>query len=242
MHDMEYERMDKAEATLWWYRGLHSRLLVELQAVKGKVLDAGCGTGGFVSLLRRVRPDLQITGLELAEVAARRAKAKSQTGIVRGSVNAIPFADETMDAIVSADVLCHAAVRVDEALLEFRRVLRPGGLLVINMPAYQWMHSAHDRHVMNERRTDARQLRDWLAAAGFQVNDTWYWNCLLFPLMAARRMLHRAVSPAASDTSVPPAWINSMLFACVSLEQRAVAKAPFGGSVFAISSRPKITP
>jgi SAM-dependent methyltransferase len=239
MHEIEYERMDNAEGTLWWYRGLHNRLLTELQAVNGSVLDAGCGTGGFVSLLGRTRPDLRITGLEIAEAAARRARTKSQTGIVRGSVNAIPFADESMDAIVSADVLCHAVVRVHDALLEFRRVLRPGGLLVINMPSYQWMHSAHDRHVMTERRTDARELRRWLAAAGFQGIDIWYWNCLLFPLMAARRMLYRASSTAASDTSVPPAWINSMLLACVSLEQRAIAKAPFGGSVFAVSSRPK---
>jgi SAM-dependent methyltransferase len=238
MRDIEYERMDNAEATLWWYRGLHNRLLTELQAVKGSVLDAGCGTGGFVALLGRIRPDLRIIGLEFADVAARRAKTKSQIGIVRGSIDAIPFADESMDAIVSADVLCQATVRVQDAFLEFRRVLRPGGLLVINMPAYQWMYSAHDRHVMNERRTNARELQDWLATAGFQGIDIWYWNCFLFPLMAVRRMLYRASSTATSDTSVPPAWINSMLFACVSLEQRTLAKAPFGGSVFAISCRP----
>ena len=75
------------------------------------------------------------------------------------------------------------------ALAELRRVLRPGGRLVINMPAYMWLASAHDRQVHNARRYTAGQLRSMLLAAGFHRLRVGYWNSLLLPLMIAQRKL-----------------------------------------------------
>ena len=73
----------------------------------------------------------------------------------RGSVNALPFSDDSFDAVVSADVLCHCRGGPDGCPTELKRVLRPGGRLVVNMPAYQWLLSAHDRQVHNVRRLTA---------------------------------------------------------------------------------------
>ena len=88
--------------------------------------------------------------------------------MVRGSVNAMPFADRSFDAAIAADVLCHAAVDPATALIEIRRVLRPGGRLVVNMPAYAWLMSAHDRRVHNARRQTAGELRRrWRRPASF---------------------------------------------------------------------------
>ena len=103
----------------------------------------------------------------MGRAGGRRAAAKSGAPVARGSVNALPFADASFDAAIAADVLCHRAVEPAPALAELRRVLRPGGRLVVNMPAYAWLLSAHDRQVHNARRCTARQLAAMLREAGF---------------------------------------------------------------------------
>ncbi len=155
MDPAEYALMDTAEDRMWWYRALHARLCNALAPSRGRVLDAGCGTGGFLAFLRTHRPDLTRFGVEWDAAAAARTRDKSGAITVRASVNTLPFATNSFDAVISADVLCHAAVNPPAALAELKRVLRPGGRLVLNMPAYQWLLSAHDRRVHNARRLTA---------------------------------------------------------------------------------------
>lgn len=236
MEPAEYRLMDEAEQRMWWYRALHARLIDRLAGVRGRVLDAGCGTGGFLARLGAARPDLARVGLEWAEAAARRAAAKSGAAIVRGSVNTLPFADAAFDALVSADVLCHAAVDPAAALAGFRRVLRPGGRLVLNMPAYDWLLSAHDRRVHNARRTTARRLAAQLAAAGFTQVRARYWNSLLLPAMVASRLLSR--DDAASDVAPFSPWLDATLHGMTVLERWLGAAWPAGGSVLATAERP----
>jgi SAM-dependent methyltransferase len=227
----EYALMDAVESRMWWYRALHVRLRAALQGVAGPVLDGGCGTGGLLAQLGGVA-----YGVEYERKAARRAAEKSGAAVACGSVNALPFGDAAFGAVVSADVLCHAAVRPAEALAEFRRVLRPGGRLVVNMPAYQWMLSAHDRRVHNARRVTSGGLRAMLEAAGFRVRHIAYWNSFLFPLMVAQRLV-RARGEAASDVAVFPPWQDALLYATTQLERRLKVALPFGGSVMAIAER-----
>jgi ubiquinone/menaquinone biosynthesis C-methylase UbiE len=237
MEPAEYALMDAAEQTLWWYQALHTRLVAALAGTAGRVLDAGCGTGGLLAALCRRRPDLMAIGIEWAGAAARRAADKSGAAIVRGSVNALPFADASFDAAVSADVLCHAAVDPDRALAELRRVLRPGGLLVLNMPAYAWLLSAHDRRVHNARRQSAGQTARMLAAAGFARVRVRYWNTLLLPLVVARRKF-LARGHAASDVAAVPPWLNATLHGMTELERRLPFPLPAGSSVLAVAERP----
>src|SRR5208283_1117023 len=110
MEPGEYALMDAAEDRMWWYRALHTRLCDALSGTRGSVLDAGCGTGGFLEILRVRRPDLARFGVEWDATAVSRARNKSGAWIARGSINTLPFADDSFDGVVSADVLCHAAV------------------------------------------------------------------------------------------------------------------------------------
>ena len=235
MEPGEYALMDAVEQRMWWYRALHARLLLALDGITGPVLDAGCGTGGLLAALRARRPDLELFGVEWAEAAVARSAAKSGAWLVRGSVNALPFADASFSAVVSADVLCHAAVQPDKALAELRRVLRPGGRLVVNMPAFAWLMSAHDRQVHNARRVNAGALRTMLAQAGFSDIRTRYWNGLLLPLMVARRKLQR--QDARSDVAVFSPWLDATLFAITEFERRLPVRMPAGGSVLATAIR-----
>ena len=231
----EYARMDEAEARLWWYRALHERVVGALAGRAGRVLDAGCGTGGLLAVLTRRRPDLTLFGVEWAAMAAARAAAKSGALVARGSVNALPFADASFAAVVSADVLCHAAVRPEVALAELRRVLRPDGLLVVNLPAFAWLMSEHDRQVHNARRVNAGELRAMLAQAGFGEIRCRYWNGLLLPLMVARRKL--STRSARSDVAPFSPWLDATLYAMTEIERRLPFRLPAGGSVLATAIR-----
>jgi SAM-dependent methyltransferase len=233
----EYTLMDAAEDHMWWYRALHRRLVDALGGIHGAVLDAGCGTGGLLARLRVERPDLAPFGVEWAEPAACRAAAKSGAPIVRGSVNALPFADACFDAAIAADLLCHGAIDPTLALAELRRVLRPGGPLIVNMPAYAWLLSAHDRLVHNVRRCSVRQLAAALVDAGFVRVRAHYWNGLLLPLMVAQRKL-LARHAAASDVAPFPPWLDATLHAMTEIERHLPLRLPAGGSVLATAERP----
>ncbi len=236
MEAAEYALMDAAEGRMWWYRALHARLVALLEGTDGPILDAGCGSGGLLALLAGGERH----GLEFSALAAPLAAAKSGARIVRGSVNAMPYAEGSFAAVVSADVLCHAAVEPGVALAEVWRVLRPGGRVVLNLPAYQWLLSAHDRRVHNARRATAGSLRRQLQAAGFAGVRVRYWNALLLPLMVVQRKVLARGAAAASDVANFSPWLDAILFAVTDIERRLPGWFPAGGSILATATRPEI--
>lgn len=237
MEPAEYELMDRAEDRMWWYRALHARLRDALRGVTGRILDAGCGTGGFLAGLPEQHPDLSTFGVEWDPSAARRARAKSGACVVQGSVNALPFGTCLFDAVISADVLCHASVDPTLTLAEIRRVLKPGGRLIVNMPAYAWMLSAHDLQVHNTRRLSAGATGRLLRQAGFSKVRTRYWNSLLLPLMVVqRKILVRGGS--VSDVAPFPPWLDAIFHGMTELERSLPLPLPVGGSVLAIAEKP----
>ncbi|SRR5579883_613307 len=248
MERAEYERLAALDRRLWWFRGLHAQIAGALErggerSLEDRVLDAGCGTGGLLVSLRD-RIAVALFGIELDEIAAAVARSASGLPVAGGSVNQLPFPDAAFSAIVSADVLCHRGVDETAALREFHRCLRPGGLLVLNLPAYRWMLSSHDLAVHNVRRYTARGVHALLGPAGFTEVRTGYWNALLFPLMVLKRKLgwrsSREAKPA-SDVVLMPAPIERLFAAIMAVEASLVGagiRFPFGGSVLATAVRP----
>jgi SAM-dependent methyltransferase len=240
----EYERLAASEERMWWFRGLHDNLVAALAGAAAApvrtVLDAGCGTGGLLLRLAQARPEATLVGLDIDAGAATVARGKSGRAVCVGSVARLPFADASFDAILSADVLCHRGVDEPAALAGFRRCLKPGGALLLNLPAYAWLYSAHDTAVDNARRYGRVQLHDMLAAAGFTGIRSFYWNSVLFPLMVLRRKLWRG-GRARSDVALLPAVVERAFAAVIALESRlrqAGAGPPFGGSILAIAVKP----
>jgi SAM-dependent methyltransferase len=244
MERAEYERMAVLEESMWWYRALHSRISdwlrsTELQASAG-VLDAGCGTGGLLRRLSRETPGLEYFGLDNDAQAVEIARTKSSASVSVGSVNSMPFADCRFGAIISADVLCHAAVDERRAMGEFFRCLAPTASLMLSLPAYEWMKSSHDAHVHNVRRYTASRLRRIAEEAGFEIAGIGYWNSLLLPVLAAYRLtIGRRRS--TSDVHSFPAWQDRVLYTATAAEawlcQRG-ARLPFGASVWLWGVRP----
>ena len=241
MERIEYELMHRLEDRMWWYRDLHAQILGlggQLVRLGGRVIDAGCGTGGILGRIGKARADLERIGLDFDGGACAMARDKSGAAVVRGSIDRLPFATGSADLVLSCDVLCHRNVDQAAALAEFRRVLRPGGHVVVNLPAYMWMMSAHDRLVHTARRYTAGDFRRALVEAGFRPVLVGYRNTLLFPIMALHRMATRDRPASESDVrEYPPAL--DRLFGAVLWVERALAgiglRLPFGGSVIAVA-------
>jgi len=232
----EYERLGAVEDRMWWTRALRRNLRMAAAPFagtpEGRLLDAGCGTGGFLAALGQHAS----FGLDRDGFACRLARSKARRPVAQGSVDDLPFDDAAFDVIVSADVLCHRGVGIERALGEMHRCLKPGGALIVNLPAYRWLYSAHDRAVDNARRFHRREVTALLAASGFGRVRATYWNTLLFPLMAARRLL----PGGGSEVGLLPApfeWLFDVVATFESALLRSGLRLPFGGSILAVGTR-----
>jgi len=248
METDEYLKLADVEDRMWYFRSLHGHVERELGRALGSraagqpplVLDAGCGTGG---LIRRLAPAhaWRWSGIDLSPLACELARRRLGAGadIREGSVTALPWAEAAFDAVVSADVLYH----VDDdaaALAEFRRVLRPGGRMIVNVPAYRWLWSYHDTAVHSRRRYGRAELLGKLRAAGFVGARATFWNALPFPLVVARRKLLPAPA-GGSDVRLYPPPIEAAFNAAMAFEHgwiRAGGRWAWGSSIFACAEKP----
>lgn len=242
MQPEEYRKMAGVEDAMWYYRALHRHVARNLSralpVASVRVLDAGCGTGGLLRRLRAARPAWALTGLDFSPIACELARERTGGEIVPGSIAALPFADATFDAVVSCDVVCQVT---DPALAvrEFHRVLRPGGTVVLTMPAYQWMFSYHDRKVDNLRRYTRGEVNALLEGAGFRVVRSTYWNMWLFPLAVLRRKILPPTAPA-SDVGPFPAPVEAGFNALMAIEHAWLGlgwRLPFGNSVLTVARK-----
>jgi len=243
MEPREYDRMFSLEESHWWYRALRryiGRALAGTLASRPAVLDAGCGTG---MLLAEWGDSVRGVGLDYSAEALRRAQRRELARLVRGSVERLPLRSAVFDLVVSADVLYHRGVSDDVAALrEFARVLKPGGTLLLNLPAFGWLRSGHDVAIHTARRYTAPEVREKLIRAGLRPVRVRYWNFLLFPPIALVRLARRPrggdAGAAQSDLTALPGWLNGLLDGLLAFEARlGFLGAPAGLSVLAVARK-----
>jgi SAM-dependent methyltransferase len=243
----QYAVMFRREQRHWWYAGMRRAALAVLdRALDGQtpveLLDAGCGTGGTTLALERFG---RVTGVDLAEAALACANLRDLRGqLAQASIQELPFPSERFDVVTSFEVVYHLGVADDRrALAELRRVLRPRGLLLLRVPAHDWLRGEHDRLVHTRHRYGRGELRDKLEAAGFQVEQLSWANTLLFPPALAKRVLER-VQPDGQDADaepdlwLPPPLLNALLENLVAVEAVTLPRrlpAPFGLSLIALA-------
>lgn len=204
----QYDLMRQVEDEHWWYRVLRGQVLQALQDLPAgaALLDAGCGTGGMLAKLTHHAAH----GCDLAAEAVEQCRARGLERVVVSSVHAMPYADESFDAVLSLDVLYHAQVDEHLALSEMRRVLKRGGLLILNVPAFDCLRGAHDVAVDGLRRYRRGRLRRLLRTHGFEIVEAHYWNAWLFLPLLLRRWFSQ---DEAGDLALPPRWLNALLAA-----------------------------
>jgi len=238
----EFQNMARAEQTHWWYTGMAAIAADWLRRLpdrtRGFVLDAGCGTGGSLGWLTQFgRP----CGVDVHPVALQLATWHGCPWLVQADVQALPFAAARFNIVTAFDVLYHDRVASDwDALRELARVLRPGGWLLLRLPAYDWLRGAHDFAVHTRRRYTCKEVSTKLRAVGLRPARVTYANTLLFPLAAVWRLLQRkrATQPA-SDVRPLPAWLNRLLELCLRAEGLWLRRRslPFGLSVLALAQK-----
>jgi SAM-dependent methyltransferase len=250
----EHEVMARAEESHWWYRGLRDLLARCLRQPDiappphPRVLDAGCGTGANLSFLRELLRPSYLGGFDSSEEAVAIARGKTPEAEIRvGDICRPPLDLDRVDLLLSLDVIyIPGADRAMEGLQALVERLRPGGLFILNVPAYQWLYSEHDVAVGTSERFTARRIGALLRVLGLSVERLTYRLCFLFPLVVMSRLpgilrAHREIEAPRSDLHrVPGKLSGAVLYRILQLENRLIARGfpfPWGSSVFAIGRR-----
>lgn len=236
----EYHQiLDRVERNHWWFvslRELVVETLTDAVPAGSWVLDAGCSTGHVIA---QVPPHYERTGADVSSGAIELAGTlRPGIGFVEATVEDLPFPDGSFDAVLAIDVLSDKGVADDAAALRgLRRVLRPGGALVVQVPAYEWLRGPYD-DLVGGRRYTARSVRSLLDDGGFGIEHLAYRITALFPLAVARRLV--APNASADDLEQPRPALNRLLAGTTRLENRIARRlrCPFGLSVFAVATAP----
>jgi SAM-dependent methyltransferase len=242
MQASEYERLDRAEEKLWWFRALRlflRRLLPAAQRGQ-RALDIGCGTGGLLPQLTAT--NYETNGIDLSDIALGFAKQRATGGLAQASANQLPFRSAAFDLVTCVDVLEIAAAQPSQLVAEALRVLKPGGRGLFVMPAYQWLLSEHDRAINSVRRYNLKQMRALFSAPGVEIWRSTYLFFFSFPLIAIHKLLNRpkdSLVVPVSDVSVPPDIINIPLFVVGWLEAQLLRffNLPIGSSALVIVTK-----
>jgi SAM-dependent methyltransferase len=247
VEDDEYRKLYELEDELWWFRGMSDismalieRFVARSESSRLRILDAGCGTGGMLDALRQKGAAF---GIDYSTEAIRFARRRAGSSpLVRGDVSRLPFASSSFDLVTSFDVLYHRNVPDDaRALAELSRVLKPGGILLMRVPAYDRLRSHHDEAVHTRHRYARKELTSKLEDAGLAPLFVSFLNCLLFPVALVRRWAERFGSRAHAGSEVErlDPRMNAMLLRVLRLEGRLLrlAPLPFGLSLVAVGRK-----
>jgi ubiquinone/menaquinone biosynthesis C-methylase UbiE len=240
------DRTADAEDRHFWFKSLrrNARLLLE-RGLAGRppalIVDCGAGTGRNLDWLSTFGPAV---GIELSPTGLAHGR-KHQRRLVRASVTALPIADAAADVATSFDVLyCLEDTDERQAVKEMWRVLRPGGLVIVNVAALNMLRGSHSVLTHERRRYTRRSLASLLTHAGFEMDTLTYANLSAFPPALAlrwmERMSGRAATASDADLRVPAAPINATFNALASLEAGwlRLARLPIGTSVLALARKP----
>lgn len=240
MNPDAYLEMADTEARHWWFTGRRAILSYLIGAFElppnARILEIGSGTGGNLEMLSSFG---QVSALEM-DATARLIASEKTSGrfdIRPGCCPTdIPFAGEKFDLICLFDVLEHIDEDV-ETLIAVKRLLSDGGRVLVTVPAYRWLWSAHDTFLHHKRRYSAAELRQKVLASGFNLAKLTYFNTLLFPLAAFVRFKDRLLgNSSASGTSIPPVPINKLFAGLFGLERFIIGKfnLAFGVSLLCV--------
>ncbi|MHB8997421.1 MAG: class I SAM-dependent methyltransferase [Armatimonadota bacterium] len=243
MKTRDYQELYDLEESYWWFVGrrLLVRQMVEHYAGPSglRLLDAGCGTGGTLSRMAGLG---DLHGFDYSEFALAFCRQRGFSLLASGDLTALPYRTAAFDVVLSCDVLEH----VDDdhlGLAEMVRTLRPGGHLVLTLPAHAFLWSEHDEALAHRRRYSASQVREMLEEAGLEVVKlspvvtVAFLPILLFRLL--QRLRPHAADEPKTDLRQLPRPLNNLLIGVLRLENWLLRRLnlPVGTSLVAVATK-----
>jgi SAM-dependent methyltransferase len=247
MDRIAYETFARLEHTHFWFVS-RRRIFFDLldRALQGRtdlrVLEIGCGAGGMLGPLQRYGT---VHGLDVDRECVAFCRQRGFERVLCGSGYELPFQDASFDLVALFDTMEHIPDEA-RALAEVRRVLRPGGIVFVSVPAYQWLWSQNDRIAHHHRRYTRSRLRRALVAAGLHPRRVTYFNMFLLPLIVPAVLWQKLqdrrgrLPPGYNNTSVQvPSLLNRVFTAVMSSERRLLGwlSLPCGHSVIGLAAR-----
>lgn len=240
MDRIVYERMAAHDTTHWWYRARREILSEYLTRFgnlpkDARILEIGCGTGHNLPMLAQFG---DVDAIEIDETAA--AKASERLGKPIGSSplpELVGVKPGSYDLVAVLDVVEHVADDI-AALKAMATALKPGGKILITVPAHQWMWSAHDVVNHHKRRYSKGTLTAALEEAGLKWRQLRWFNSLLFPVAVAARFAGKLMGKDDSDDSPPPKLLNTLFEGVFGLERHLLGRVPMppGLSIIVLAS------
>ena len=223
-----YDRMAEHDSTHWWYRARRDILADYIARYAGlpkdaRILEIGCGTGHNLPMLAGFG---RVEAIEIDPAARAIATARLGTAVGDAPLPILPgVVRGSYDMIAVLDVVEHIEDDVS-ALRAMATCLKPGGKVLITVPAHRWMWSAHDVVNHHYRRYSKASLNAAIAKAGLKPERLGYFNSLLFPLAAMARVAGRLTGRDDSDDTPPPPALNAAFEAIFRLERHVVGRVP----------------
>jgi SAM-dependent methyltransferase len=239
MHTDELNAMIATDDRHWWYRGRRCVLRATLDGLRlaspCRILDAGCGSGRTLDELVDYG---EVCGVDLSPTAVDATRARGHAARV-GSVEDLPFAEASFDLVTCLDVVEHTP---DDrrTLHELRRVTRPGGALVVTVPAHPLLWSAHDEVNRHYRRYTRSSLIAAAVESDWAVVESTYFNAALLAPATVVRLARRGAPSGRSELSLTPPALDRVLAWPSRAEAallRAGVRVPVGLSLLTVLRR-----
>jgi len=249
MECAEYEKMFLLEGSYWWFVGRRDIISVMLEKAVGRggppaILEVGCGTGGNLDLLERFG---WTAGVDLPEALAWCVKRKAGR-LIASRAEALACRPGAFDIVVCLDVLEHIDDDIG-ATREMYRACRPGGHLLLTVPAYNFLWSEHDEALGHRRRYDRKQLEEVVVGAGFKPLRLCYAITFLFLPILLFRFGQRVLGwfrpkarPAVAYIQMPKV-ISALFVSLLRFEAWLLKRfdLPFGVSLVCLAEKPSMT-
>ncbi|MBK9336403.1 MAG: methyltransferase domain-containing protein [Lewinellaceae bacterium] len=246
--DKQYEKQyHELEKVHWWFVSRRRKVLSLLKATPDKTyLDIGCSSGYLLQeLIEKGADPANVYGVDISPEGIQECLNKGLKNTFVMDATHIDLRQNHFDYIIASDCLEH--IEEDRtALQNWYSLLKPGGAIIVFVPAFLFLWSPHDVVNHHFRRYTNAELREKLRAAGFDVQRTGYWNFVLFFPIALFRFLRNGLrklgfgeKEATADLKPTPAPVNGLLKTLLGIENglMEVVRFPFGVSTFCIARK-----